>query len=76
MIEAGASEARLEREHRAVVIPDLPILPAEELEAILREAGVSYPAFLDLLAETPTKPGSSRPFPTGARRPHRVGDSG
>ena len=46
----------LERHMRVVVVPDVAMLTPEDLEALLRDAGLAYEVFLDLLSETPTDP--------------------
>ncbi len=46
----------LERDLRVVVVPDVAMLTPEDLEALLRDAGIAYDDFLDLLSETPTEP--------------------
>ncbi|MBX3192055.1 MAG: hypothetical protein KF819_34005 [Labilithrix sp.] len=56
---------------RVVSVPDVAMLTPTELYAILRDAGVTYSTFLDLLSETPTDPDVSRT--TGIRR--RVAES-
>lgn len=55
---------------RVVVIPEVAMLCPEELTAMLRDAGVRYSDFLDLLSEAPTDPAISRTrlIPTTAVR--------
>lgn len=50
------SAAILERDLRVVVVPDVAMLAPEDLESLLRDAGIAYDDFLDLLSETPTDP--------------------
>ena len=56
----------LVRGMRVVVVPDVAMLTPEDLQALLRDAGIAYDAFLDLLSETPTDPDVLR---SGERRP-------
>jgi hypothetical protein len=60
----------LERDARVVMVADVAMLPPEDLLALLRDAGITYDDFLDLLSETPTDPdvhsASMRPRPSGA----------
>lgn len=44
----------LERGLRVVVVPDVAMLPPGELQMLLRDAGVTYSDFLDILSEAPT----------------------
>ena len=46
----------LERGHRLVVVPDVPMVAPDDLEAVLRDAGIDYEDFLDLVSESPTNP--------------------
>ncbi len=55
-----SADVTLTKGLRVVVVPDVPMLPPEELMAILRSAGVPYSEFLDLLSEAPTDPAISR----------------
>lgn len=41
---------------RSVVVRAVELLGPDELRGVLREAGVDYSDFLDLLSETPTDP--------------------
>jgi len=54
------SEVTLSKGLRVVVVPDVAMLLPDELLAILRNAGVPYSEFLDLLSEAPTDPAISR----------------
>ena len=56
----------LERGLRVVVVPDVAMLTPDDLRALLRDAGIAYDAFLDLLSETPTDPDLGR---VAVRRP-------
>lgn len=69
---------RLEHDGRVVLVRDVPLLASEELEAILRQAGVAYTAFLELLDRLPV---SSQANPdeahaTGTRRRFKLGETG
>ena len=46
----------LERGLRVLVVPDVAMLAPEDLQALLKDAGLAYDDFLDLLSETPTDP--------------------
>jgi hypothetical protein len=48
------STTTLERELRVVVVPDVAMLLPEDLQALLRDAGLAYDTLLDLLADGPT----------------------
>jgi hypothetical protein len=63
------SATTLERELRVVVVPDVAMLVPEDLEALLRDAGISYDVFLDLLSEMPTDPDVLAHSTSGIRRP-------
>jgi hypothetical protein len=70
---------RLERNGRVVLVRDVPLLPSEELEALLRNAGVDYVDFLDLLGQLPDTSTQANPAKlraSGARRRFRLGDTG
>ena len=41
---------------RVVFVPDVAMLPPDELQAVMRDAGLAYSDFLDLLSEAPTDP--------------------
>jgi hypothetical protein len=55
-----ATHATVTKGLRVVVVPDLPMLPPEELMTVLRTAGLPYSEFLELLSECPTDPAISR----------------
>ncbi len=65
------SATTLERDLRTVVVPDVAMLKPEDLTALLRDAGIPYDAFLDLLSETPTDP-DVHSTSSMRRWPHRV----
>lgn len=46
----------LERGLRTVTVPATPLLPREALLVLLRDAGIAYMQFVELLAEAPTEP--------------------
>jgi hypothetical protein len=46
----------LEHGIRVVVVPDVAMLVPEDLQMLLKDAGIAYDDFLDLLSETPTDP--------------------
>lgn len=46
----------VERDDRRVIVPVCSVLAPEDLQAILRDAGITYSEFLDLLSDTPTDP--------------------
>jgi hypothetical protein len=50
------SSTKLGKGMRVVLVPNVALLPPEDLASILREAGVRYLEFLDYLSETPTEP--------------------
>lgn len=51
---------RLEKADRAVVIRSSALLTPDELVSLLRDAGLAYSDFLDLLSEAPTEPSIRR----------------
>ena len=55
-----SSQVTLTKDLRVVVVPDLAMLPPEELMTVLRNAGLPYSEFLELLSESPTDPAISR----------------
>lgn len=57
----------LERGLRVVVVPDVAMLAPEEMEVLLRDAGLAYDDLLDLVSESPTDPDVMRPT-SGIRR--------
>ena len=52
---------------RVVLVPDVAVLPPQDLSAILKRADLAYSRFLDLLSEAPTDPAISRTRPAAAR---------
>lgn len=46
---------------RSVVVRTTDLLAPDELLAVLRDAGLAYSDFLDLLSEAPTDPDMRRP---------------
>jgi hypothetical protein len=48
---------------RVVVVPDVAMLTPDDLQALLRDAGITYDDFLDLLSEAPTDPDVLRSTP-------------
>lgn len=69
----SASATVLEHGARIVLVPDVAMLTPESLERVLREAGVSYEEFLDLLSESPTDPDLQRT--SGIRRSRPAGQA-
>ncbi|MDF2696178.1 MAG: hypothetical protein K0S65_4561 [Labilithrix sp.] len=70
---------RLEHDGRVVLVRDVPLLPSEELESILRNAGIAFTVFLDLLDRLPDTSSQANPGEqnaSGARRRFRLGDTG
>lgn len=57
----------LERGLHVVVVPDVAMVPPGDLQMLLRDAGVTYSDFLDMLSEAPTDPDVLRTT-TGVRR--------
>jgi hypothetical protein len=53
---------------RSVSVPTVAMLTPDELVAVLRQAGVAYTDFLDLLSEAPTDP-DIRPWALAASSP-------
>lgn len=51
------------RELRVVVVPDVAMLTPDDLQLLLRDAGIAYDTFLDLLSEAPTDPDVHRVMP-------------
>jgi hypothetical protein len=51
----------LERGLRVVVVPDVAMLAPDDMESLLRDAGIAYDDFLDLISESPTDPDVVRP---------------
>jgi hypothetical protein len=60
---------------RSVEVTDAAVLTCEALETALRDAGLTYTEFLDLLAETPTQPQLSV-TDTGVRPRRKVMETG
>jgi hypothetical protein len=60
----------LERGLRVVVVPDVAMLAPEDMETLLRDAGLAYDDLLDLVSESPTDPDVMRP--TSGIRPLRT----
>ena len=52
----NAETTTMRRGDREVIVPDVDFLAPDDLRALLRDAGVAYTDFLDLLSETPTDP--------------------
>ena len=51
----------LRKETRTVSVRDAGMLTPDELLCVIREAGLAYSDFLDLLSEAPTDPDVRRP---------------
>jgi beta-lactam-binding protein with PASTA domain len=68
----SSAATTLERGPRVVVVPDVAMLTAEDVEAVLRDAGLAYEELLDLLSESPTDPDVQRAS-TAPWRPARRG---
>jgi hypothetical protein len=54
--ERTVGDTTLVRGLRSVTIPDVPLVPPEQLSEILHGSGVSHSEFLDYLSESPTEP--------------------
>jgi hypothetical protein len=55
---------------RVVAVPDCAMLAPEDLELVLRDAGITYDDFLDLLSDTPTNPDLRLPLAARDAREH------
>jgi hypothetical protein len=75
VVERSERSTVLRRDRREVEVFDADLIDAEELEALLKNAGLPYTEFLELLSRTPTQP-DLEVASTGMRPRVRLGETG